>query len=108
MWFSVNNYKKNEKNRNEGKKSSLVCSWQDLDIIDIGSGTGNYSEYFLSFAPRSLSLIDASEGMLNKAKGKLTSESTGTTQLSFRQVILPDMPFPDNSFDAGMINLVCI
>jgi ubiquinone/menaquinone biosynthesis C-methylase UbiE len=78
-----------------------------MDIIDIGCGTGNYAEYFLQFEPRSLTLMDASEGMLSKAKAKLPS-GLPKTRLSFKQVVLPDMPFDDNSFDAGMINLVCI
>lgn len=77
-----------------------------MDLVDIGCGTGNYSEYFMQFEPRSLTLFDASEGMLNKAKGKVTTSASSKTMLSFHQVVLPDMPFQDNSFDAGMINLV--
>ncbi|XP_061195245.1 malonyl-[acyl-carrier protein] O-methyltransferase-like [Saccostrea echinata] len=77
---------------------------EDLDIIDIGCGTGNYSEYFFQFEPRSLCLMDASEGMLNKAKAKLTASCR--TQLSFKQAVLPVIPYEDNSFDAGMINHV--
>lgn len=86
--------------------ATLCFSRQDMDLVDIGCGTGNYSEYFMQFEPRSLTLFDASEGMLNKAKGKVTTLASSKTKLSFHQVVLPDMPFQDNSFDAGMINLV--
>ncbi|XP_062617593.1 demethylmenaquinone methyltransferase-like [Saccostrea cucullata] len=79
-------------------------SLEDMDIIDIGCGTGNYSKYFLQFQPKSLSLMDASVGMLNNAKAKLTAACR--TQISFKQAVLPEIPFKDNSFDAGMINHV--
>ena len=78
-----------------------------MDIIDVGCGTGNFANYFLNFEPHSLTLIDASENMLSKAKEKLQAPSS-STQLSFKQVVLPDMPYDDNSFDAAMISLVCI
>ncbi|XP_061178468.1 demethylmenaquinone methyltransferase-like [Saccostrea echinata] len=80
-------------------------SVKDMDIIDIGCGTGNYSKYFLQFEPHSLVLMDASEGMISKAKAKL-SPDPAKTSLSFKQVVLPEMPYDDNSFDAAMINLV--
>lgn len=75
-----------------------------MDILDIGCGTG--LEYFLPLEPKSLSLMDGSRGMLNKAQNKMTSSSS-RTKLSFKEVILPEMPYEDNSFDAGMINMVC-
>lgn len=76
-----------------------------MDIIDIGCGTGNFSKYFLRFEPRNLALMDASEGMLSKAKDKLQSVPP-STNLSFKHVVLPNMPYEDNSFDAAMMNLV--
>lgn len=76
-----------------------------MDIIDIGCGTGNFSEYFLRFEPRNLALMDASEGMLSKAKEKLQSVPP-STYLSFKHAVLPNMPYEDNSFDAAMMNLV--
>ena len=78
-----------------------------MDLIDIGCGTGNYAKYFLDFNPRSLALMDASEGMLSKAKAKLEVGDT-KTRLSYKQVCLPHMPYDDNSFDSAMINLVSI
>lgn len=76
-----------------------------MDIIDIGCGTVSFSKYFLQFEPWCITLMDASEGMLNKAKDKL-QPVLPSTNLSFKHVILPDMPYEDNSFDAAMINLV--
>uniref|UniRef100_K1QNA6 Menaquinone biosynthesis methyltransferase ubiE n=1 Tax=Magallana gigas TaxID=29159 RepID=K1QNA6_MAGGI len=115
---NVTNYNEVSKSYDSGRKAadahvikSLMENFtgkevRDMDLVDIGCGTGNYSEYFMQFEPRSLTLFDASEGMLNKAKGKVTTSASSKTKLSFHQVVLPDMPFQDNSFDAGMINLV--
>lgn len=76
-----------------------------MDIIDIACGTGNYADYFKQFKPQSLTLIDASEGMLDEAKAKLMSPLK-KPRLSFKKAILPEIPYEDNSFDAGMINMV--
>lgn len=59
---------------------------------------------FLQFEPRSLALMAANEGMLSKAKEKLQPVPP-STNLSFKHVVLPDMPYDDNSFDAARINL---
>ncbi|XP_061171743.1 demethylmenaquinone methyltransferase-like isoform X2 [Saccostrea echinata] len=76
-----------------------------MDILDAGCGTGNYASYFLDHEPHSLSLVDASEGMLNVAREKLLSTSQ-KTELCFKTGVLPNIPFEDNSFDSVMINLV--
>lgn len=76
-----------------------------MDIIDIACGTGNYADYFKQFKPQSLTLIDASEGMLDEAKAKLMSPLK-KPRLSFKKAILPEIPYEDNSFDVGMINMV--
>ena len=76
-----------------------------MDIIDVGCGTGSNSKYFLNFEPHSLTLIDGSESMLSKAKEKL-QPSPSSTEISFKQTVLPDIPYDENSFDAALINLV--
>ncbi|XP_048736913.1 demethylmenaquinone methyltransferase-like isoform X2 [Ostrea edulis] len=81
----------------------MLCV-RDMDILDAGCGTGNYARYFLDHHPRSLSLFDASEGMLRVAKEKL--QSTQKTALCFKMGVLPAVPFDDNSFDVVMMNMV--
>ena len=83
----------------------IVLCKLGYDIIDLGCGAGNYSKYFLNFEPHSLTLIDASENMLGKAKEKL-QPSPSSTEISFKQTVLPDIPYDENSFDAALINLV--
>ncbi|XP_062612102.1 ubiquinone/menaquinone biosynthesis C-methyltransferase UbiE-like isoform X1 [Saccostrea cucullata] len=77
----------------------------DMDILDAGCGTGNYACYFLDHEPRSLTLVDASDGMLSVAREKLQSPNL-KTKLSFKTGVLPNIPFEDNSFDSVMMNLV--
>ncbi|XP_062597728.1 demethylmenaquinone methyltransferase-like [Saccostrea cucullata] len=80
-------------------------SIHDMDILDAGCGTGNYASYFLDQEPRSLTLVDASEGMLSVARWKLQSQNL-KSKLSFQTGVLPIIPFEDNSFDSVMINMV--
>ncbi|XP_062576424.1 demethylmenaquinone methyltransferase-like [Saccostrea cucullata] len=77
----------------------------DMDILDAGCGTGNYACYFLDHEPRSLTLVDASDGMLSVAREKLQSPNL-KTKLSFKTGVLPNIPFEDNSFDSVMMNMV--
>ncbi|WAR28464.1 hypothetical protein MAR_014168 [Mya arenaria] len=47
---------------------------QDLHILDIGCGTGQYAKEMLDLGVGRISLIDASPDMLNAAKYKLANE----------------------------------
>lgn len=73
----------------------------DTDLLDAGCGTGTFAA-LLSPHVASVSLVDASEGMLAVAQRKLD----GTSATEFRQGVLQDLPFDDDSFDAVMTNQV--
>lgn len=70
---------------------------QQVSMLDAGCGTGNYSLGFLQQGVGSLTMIDASEGMLTCAKGKVKDYMNNVKEV--KQHELPTLPFPDNSFD---------
>lgn len=54
-----------------------------------------------------VSMMDASTGMLKKAKEKLV-ENCMEANVDVKQAFLPSMPYADESFDAVMINQVSV
>ncbi len=70
-------------------------------LLDAGCGTGSYAA---AVEPHvgSLTLLDASEGMLSKARQKLAD----VDRSEFHQGQLQHLPFDDSSFDAVMTNQV--
>lgn len=70
-------------------------------LLDAGCGTGTFASLL---APHvgSVSVVDASEGMLAVAEQKLA----GVDGTEFHQGTLQQLPFDDDSFDAVMTNQV--
>ncbi len=70
-------------------------------LLDAGCGTGSYAA---AVEPHvgSLTLLDASEGMLSKAREKLPE----VDRSEFHHGQLQQLPFDDSSFDAVMTNQV--
>lgn len=75
-------------------------------LLDLGCGTGNYAKYYLDYGVGKVSLLDGTEGMLQKAKEKLKPYVDAGRVGSLMQGLLPDIPFPDNEFDVVTINCV--
>lgn len=73
---------------------------QELHILDAGCGTGQYAEALTNLGVGKVSLLDASEVMLDVAKEKLKNICMAVVAK------LPDLPFEDRTFDAVMFNLV--
>ena len=73
----------------------------DTELLDAGCGTGSYAA---ALAPhvRSVTLVDANEGMLAVAREKLADVEAS----EFFEGTLQRLPFDDNSFDAVMTNQV--
>ena len=80
---------------------------QDIRVLDAGCGTGNYSVSLSKFGVRNISMIDASNGMLSKAKEKIDAMNL-SDYVDVKQAFLPKIPFADNTFDVVMINQVII
>ena len=72
----------------------------ETHLLDAGCGTGTYAAAVADHVA-SLTLIDASEGMLSMAREKLGSDG-----VDYHQGRLQDLPFEDGSFDAVMTNQV--
>ncbi|XP_063405627.1 demethylmenaquinone methyltransferase-like [Mytilus trossulus] len=78
---------------------------KDIDVLDAGCGTGNYSAAILKHGVRKLSMMDASKGMLTKANEKLVAMGL-SSYVDVKQALLPNLPYADNTFDVVMMNQV--
>ena len=72
-----------------------------VDLLDAGCGTGTYTDAVARHVG-SVTLLDASEAMLEVARRKLGSAK----RLDYHVGSLQELPFDDASFDAVMTNQV--
>ncbi|XP_045194240.2 ubiquinone/menaquinone biosynthesis C-methyltransferase UbiE-like isoform X2 [Mercenaria mercenaria] len=79
---------------------------KDLHVLDAGCGTGNYAKALIDYGVGQVTLLDASPGMLEKAKVKLADAIESGKIKEVVEATMPPIPFPDASFDAVMFNLV--
>ena len=66
-------------------------------MLEAGCGTGNYSLGFLKEGIGKLTMIDASQAFLSEAETKVSKYANNIIEI--KQVFLPKLPYPDNSFD---------
>lgn len=78
----------------EAKALRKIVSGENLDILEIGCGTGKNTE-FLQTKAANLIGADFSTEMLEKAKVKIRSENVEFRQMDLRE----EWNFADNSFD---------
>ena len=78
-----------------------------INLLEAGCGTCNYSKAFLDNGIGKISCFDASEGMLEKAKKKLAGYIEDGRVGEMKQDFLPNIPFEDNSFDV-IIFMQCL
>jgi len=71
---------------------------EEICMLEAGCGTGNYSRGFLQNGIGKLTMFDANEGMLERAKEKVKGYDNKVMEI--RQHQLPTLPYPDESFDA--------
>ncbi|XP_045192975.2 uncharacterized methyltransferase YodH-like [Mercenaria mercenaria] len=79
---------------------------QDLHILDAGCGTGNYAKALVGMGARQITLLDASSGMLEMVKCKLSDYIARGVVKQVIEAKMPPVPFPDGTFDVVMFNLV--
>jgi len=70
---------------------------EDVVLLEAGCGTGNYSEGLLVNGIGSVTMIDGSKGMLQKAEEKV--RRFGKKVKEIKQHVLPSLPYPDSSYD---------
>ena len=71
--------------------------------MEAGWGTGNYSVGFLKEGIGKLTIVDASEDMLCKAREKVSGYNN---VVEIKKVVLPKLSYEDNSFDAVALTQV--
>ncbi|XP_041373609.1 demethylmenaquinone methyltransferase-like isoform X2 [Gigantopelta aegis] len=76
---------------------------KELSVLDAGCGTGNYALGLLDAGVGHVTMMDGSDGMLQAARKKTANYQNNT---EYRLGKLPQLPFPDNSFDVIMFNQV--
>jgi ubiquinone/menaquinone biosynthesis C-methylase UbiE len=84
----------------EAKALREIISDENLEILEIGCGTGKNTE-FLQTKAKKLIGADFSAEMLEKAKAKITAENVEFRQLDLRE----SWDFPENSFDLTTCSL---
>lgn len=78
----------------EARSLREMISGADLDILEIGCGTGKNTEFLQTLAKKLIG-ADFSTEMLEKAKAKITAENVEFKQLDLRE----KWEFADDSFD---------
>lgn len=78
----------------EAKALRKSVSGENLNILEIGCGTGKNTEYLLTIA-KHLMGADFSAEMLERAKAKITAENVEFREMDLRE----DWKFAENSFD---------
>ena len=68
--------------------------------MDAGCGTGQYAKVLKDLGVGKITILDASQELLDFAKEKLRINDVATLAK------LPDLPFKDGTFDAAMFNMV--
>lgn len=76
----------------------------DAVVLDAGCGTGNYSAAVLPHVAR-IEAVDANQAMLDIAGRKLAAERDAG-RVRFTNGSIDQLPFPDASVDAVMVNMV--
>ena len=73
-----------------------------MKILELGCGTGSmWTKHLHLLRSSSLVLTDFSEGMLETARKNVVSD-----QVSFARVDIQDIPYPNESFDAVIANMM--
>lgn len=76
----------------------------EITLLDAGCGTGSYTQALLHHVHH-VEAVDLNQGMLTKARAKV-AHPTQQGRVNFHRGALEDLPLPDQSVDAVMVNQV--
>ena len=79
---------------------------QELHLLDAGCGTVNFTKALIDYGVGKVTLLDASAGMLDRAKDKLKDAMDKNIIDKVVEAKMPPLPFEDGSFDAILFSLV--
>ncbi|WP_157671416.1 class I SAM-dependent methyltransferase [Francisella halioticida] len=68
----------------------LISNIRDMDVIDLGCGSGIYAEYFVSHGARSVTCIDLSEEMIEIVNSKLGDKVEAYSQDISNGIMSPE------------------
>lgn len=71
-------------------------------ILDVATGTGDFALAAMKLAPRKITGIDISEGMLQVGRKKMTQKGCADV-VELIKADSEDLPFPDDQFDAAVV-----
>lgn len=77
-----------------------LCNVQPADdVLDVACGTGDLAMAFARAQPHSVTGVDFSDRMLNRAHAKLQREREAPMKIDYQTADAMDLPFEDRSFD---------
>ena len=80
----------------------LLCDLQPKIILDVATGTGDFSIEALSLKPEKIIGVDISEGMLEVGRRKMRKKKIDSI-IELRLGDSENLPFTDNFFDAVIV-----
>jgi len=84
------------------KAIGLLRDLKPKTILDVATGTGDFSIEALSLKPENVIGVDISEGMLEVGRGKLKARGLDKT-IELKLGDSENLPFADNYFDAVIV-----
>ncbi|XP_045164069.2 malonyl-[acyl-carrier protein] O-methyltransferase-like [Mercenaria mercenaria] len=79
---------------------------KNIHLLDAGCGTGNYAKALIGYGVGKVTLLDASSGMLEKARVKLAEAIADNTVVDTVEYKLPKIPFDNDTFDVVLFSVV--
>ena len=93
-WSETYDSVKNKTRDLEAKALRAMISGENLDVLEIGCGTGKNTEFLQTIAKKLIG-ADFSDEMLEKAKQKITAQNVEFKQMDLRE----NWAFANDSFD---------
>jgi demethylmenaquinone methyltransferase/2-methoxy-6-polyprenyl-1,4-benzoquinol methylase len=80
------------------KAVNMVRQYSPSQILDIGTGTGDFAVELARLSPKKITGIDIAEVMLEIGRKKIKHKKLDSI-IEFKEADCENMPFPDNSYN---------